>query len=320
MRGILIINTGTPRSVKQQDVRQFIGDMLSDAKLVDLPNPFRYILARWIIAPKRQVESTHHYQQIWNYQENTSPLLYHTQQLCLKLEDKIHEPVVYAFRYGHPNAKEAIKLLEERVPNMTELVVMHMFPHFAQSSYQTAIDEVAKAFRHKKRKYSIRIIPPYYNHPAFIRCLSNQIRPFVAQAYDKLIFSYHSLPLKHLEREYGKGVNFDYTFQANETLRLVSQQLCLDQAKNCVAYSSAIADDWQRPFLDDLIEGLPSQGVKKVVVACAGFPIDNLESLYDIGIQAKEIFQKHGGETLHFVPGLNSENMWVEAIGEIINT
>lgn len=319
MKGILILNTGSPKSDQPEDVGQFIGDMLSDGKVLDLPAPFRQILARWIIAPRRRNESAHHYQLIWDYQNQSSPLVYHAKNLSRKLEAKSGVAVEYAFRYGHPNAVDAISKLEQKVPGMTELVVMHLFPHFAQSSFQTAVDEVLKYYRKTPKSYSIRVIKPYYNHPEFIRALSLQVKPFVGKPYDRLLFSYHSLPLSHLKREESRGVDYDYVFQTEETLRLVSEYLGLDKSKNAIAYSSAISKNWKEPFLDDVIEEMPSKGDRNIVVACAGFPADNLESLFDIGVQATEIFKQKGGENLWFVPGLNSEDTWVDAVWSIIN-
>lgn len=319
VKGILILNTGSPKSDQPKDVGQFIGDMLSDGKVLDLPNPFRYILARGIIAPKRCEESAHHYQLIWDYMHDASPLVYNVKNLCVKLEEKYEVPVEYAFRYGHPNVAEAIEQFKKNIPDLDDLTVMHLFPHFAQSSYQTAIDEVNKYVGKNKRTYSVRIIKPYYNHPEFIRALAERLKPYVRQSYDKLLFSYHSLPLKHLEREKGRGRDYDYVFQTEETARLVSEYLGLDTKKNIVAYSSAIAKNWKEPFLDDVIQQLPKSGVKKIIALCPGFPSDNLESLFDMNIQAKEIFQANGGEELLFVPGLNSDDVWVDAVWNIIN-
>jgi ferrochelatase len=319
MKGILILNTGSPKTDQPKDVRRFIGDMLSDGKVLDLPAIFRHILARWIIAPRRCHESAHHYQMIWDYQHESSPLVFHVQNLCVKLEETSGIPTEYAFRYGSPNAAEAVARLEKQVPQMTELIVMHLFPHFAQSSYQTAVDEVLKLHRKNPKPYTLRVIKPYYNHPQFIRALSHQVKPFVEKPYDRLLFSYHSLPLSHLAREKNRGKDFDYVFQTEETLRLVSEYLGLDEKKNAIAYSSAIGKNWKEPFLDDVIEEMPAKGDKNIVVACAGFPADNLESLFDIGVQATEIFKQKGGENLSFVPGLNSEDIWVEAVSNIIN-
>ncbi len=293
--------------------------MLSDAKLLDLPNPFRYMLARWIIAPARYKKSTEHYGLIWDKEHNSSPLVFHAQNLCQKIERKSGFAVEYAFRYGHPNAKDAIQSLEKRVPEMKELIVMHLFPHFAQSSYQTAVDEVVKCYNSAPRKYSIRIVAPYYNHLAFIRALSERIQPYVVKDYDKLIFNYHSLPLKHLEREKSRGKEFDYIFQGKETLRLVSEHLKIDQTKNLVTYSSSIGKNWKEPFLEDVVEKLPSKGDKNLLVVCAGFPSDNLESLFDVGIEASEKFKANGGENLTLIPGLNSEDFWADAIIEMVN-
>lgn len=319
MKGILFLNTGTPKSERSKDVGRFIGDMLSDGKVLDLPNPFRWMLARWIIAPLRRKKSAAHYQLIWNYEHNSSPLKYHTQLLCKKLQQKYGAVVGYAFRYGSPNVTEAILRLEERIPEMDELVVMPLFPHFAQSGFETAVDEVAKFTKRRKPQYRIRIIPLYYNHPEFIKALSFQVKPFTDKPYDKLLFSYHSLPLRHLEREKGRGAAFDYIFQTEETMRLVVEHLGLNEAKNQVVYSSAIGKNWKEPFLEDVVAQLPANGCKNIVVVCAGFPTDNLESLYDIGVESVRIFKSNGGENLWFVPGLNSEDVWVDALWTIIN-
>ena len=319
MKGILILNTGSPASERPQDVGRFIGDMLSDKKVLDLPNPLRSILARWIIAPKRQKDSASHYQLIWDYEHRSSPLVFHARELCRKLEEKTGIAVAYAFRYGHPNVEDAIKQLEIRQPQMTELLVMHLFPHFAQSSYQTAVDQVVKYYKKRDRAYSLRVVKPYYNHPEFIRALSLQLKPFTDQPYDKLLFSYHSLPLRHLRREKGRGHAFDYVFQTEETMRLLTAELGLDGSKNRIAYSSAIGKNWKRPFLEDVINELVADGEQNIVAICAGFPADNLESLYDLGVEALNVLKLKNGGTLRLVPGLNSEDAWVEAVWNIVN-
>ncbi len=317
MKGFLILNTGTPASPHPKDVGKFIGDMLSDGKVMDVPQPFRHVLARWIIAPLRRKNSAQNYRQIWDYEHQASPLVWNARQLCKQLEVRHKCVAEYAFRYGNPDVAEAITRLEKRLPRMSELVVVHLFPHFAQSSYQTAVDEVTKFYNKQPRSYALRVLPPYYNHPAFIDALSKRISPFLSIHYDRLIFSYHSLPHTHLQREKGRGTEYDYVYQAEETLRLVGEKLNVPPPKRGVVYSSAMGKKWQQPFLDDVIEQLPQQGCKRVIVVCAGFPADNLESLFDIGVKARQSFLACGGEDLVFVPGLNSEDFWVDALWQI---
>ncbi|MDH6354329.1 ferrochelatase [Dysgonomonas sp. PH5-45] len=321
MRGILIVNTGTPNSPNKKDVEEFIGTMLSDPMLMSaVPDWFRPILAKRIIAPVRAPKSAAHYSLIWNKEPFASPLILHTQNLAKKVEESSGLPVVYAMRYGMPDVSLALDLLEEKCSTLHEVVVVPMFPHYAQSSYQTTVDEVAKHFYKQPRPFKLKIAEPFYNHIGYIKALAESLRPFVRKEYDRLIFSFHSLPLAHVDAAWHKGKAFDYVYQIKETIRLVSKELELDVKKNRILYSSAIGNKWLKPGLDETMRTLPSLGAKKIIVLTAGFPADNLESLFDVDINAREIFMKHGGEDFQFVPGLNSTEPWVEGVIKIVTS
>lgn len=321
MRGILILNTGSPRTRNKKDVQWFIGAMLSDPLVVStVPNWFRPILAKGIIAPLRASNSASHYAQIWDYEHDASPLIYNSQQLALKIEKETGMPVEVAMRYGYPEIPQALEKLEQKCPTLHEVVVVPMFPQYAESSYQTAVNAVGEHFYKRAYKFRLKILEPYFNNPAYISSLATSLRPYVERDYDRLIFSFHSLPLDHVERGWKKGKEFDYVYQIKETIRLITKELELDPKKNRIVYSSAIGKKWLRPFLDDTMETLPKEEQKNIIVITPGFPADNLETIYDIHISAREIFMKNGGVEFHAVTGLNSEDFWVEAVIRMVTS
>lgn len=319
MKGILLINVGTPATDSKADVKQFIGDMLSDPLLTDLPEWLSQFLARRIIAPLGCAESSKKYELIWRKKDPTiSPLLYNMQQLAQALENKKDVPVEIAMRYGEPDVTEAFRKLEKKCPLLHEVIVFPLFPQYAQSTTKSAVDEIGRTFYKRPHSFRLKIIEPYYNHPAYINALVNAARPYVeGGGIDKLVFSYHSLPVKQVERAWQKGKEFDYVYQLKETCRLICEQFALPPNQAVILFASQRSNKWLKPFLDTEIGDLPKMGLKKIAVMAPGFPIDNMETLYDIDIMARKLFMKAGGEEFTFIPSLNASDCWVEAIWKI---
>lgn len=314
MRGIIIVNTGSPASKSKEDVKWFIGAMLSDPLVMSVPDWIRNILAKNIIAPLRASRSASHYSLIWDDKYKQSPLIHHTQVLAEKIETETGMPVEISMRYGSLSFRKALERIEKKCPSLHEVVILPMFPQYAQSSYQTVVDDIARVFYQEASPFRLKIIDPFYNDPAYISALAHSLKPYIAKPYDRLIFSFHSLPLSHEQKAQEKGKQFDYVYQIKETVRLVSKELNLDPQKNRVVYSSAMGRNWLGPSLTDTMQSLPHEGIKNIITITPGFPADNLETLFDIDIEARNVFLKNGGKNFCFVPGLNSENHWVSAI------
>ncbi|SHF21936.1 ferrochelatase [Dysgonomonas macrotermitis] len=319
MRGILILNTGSPKTKNREDVKFFIGAMLSDPLVMStVPNWFRDILAKRIIAPLRASNSASHYELIWDNEHNESPLIYNSLELAKKIQAATGMPTEIAMRYGNPSVPDAFARLQKKCATLHEVIVVPMFPQYAQSSYQTAVDEVGRCFLIKPHSFRIKFVEPYYNKPGYISSLAQSIKPFIEKGYDKLVFSFHSLPIAHVEIGWNKGKEFDYVYQVKETVRLVTKELGIDPKKNRIVYSSAIGSKWLKPDLEETMKQLAQSGTERVIALTAGFPADNLESLYDIDIVAREAFESNGGKEFHFVPGLNAEDFWVQELIKII--
>lgn len=318
MRGILLINVGTPASTDPVDVKEFIAAMLSDPLLTGKPEWYSKFLATKIIAPSSGSRVSEKYNLIWHHGETSvSPLIYHMQNLADKLEKQKGVPVEIAMRYGIPDVASAFRKLEKKCPLLHEVVVFPLFPHYAQSTTQTAKDMIGSIFYKHPHSFRLKFADPYYNHPAFIQALTTHAKPYL-EDIDKLIFTYHSLPLAQVETGWKKGKEYDYLFQLKETNRLFIDKLELDPHDTFLFYSSQRGKKWLNPFLDTDICDLPKMGWKKVAVIAPGFPIDNMETLYDIDIEARKLFMEAGGEKLTFIPALNSNDLWAEAIWKII--
>jgi len=320
MRGILIVNTGSPKTKNRDDVKHFIGAMLSDPLVMSVPDVIRNVLAKKIIAPFRASASASHYSLIWDNEHQESPLLYNTRMLAKKMEESTGLPVEIAMRYGCPTIPEALAKLKHKCATLHEVVVAPLFPHYAQSSYQTAIDAVGNYFYQKPHSFRLKIMSPYYKEPGYIHALAERMKPFIEKQYDRLVFSFHSLPLSHVDAGWKKGKDFDYVFQLKETVRLVTKELDLDPKKNRIVYSSAIGQKWLEPDLNKTLETFPANDVKNIVVVTPGFAADNLETLYDVDIVARDIFMKNGGTRFKFVPCLNFEDYWIEGLTRIITS
>lgn len=319
MRGVLIVNTGSPKNLTKEDVKWFIGAMLSDPLVMStIPDWFRPILAKRIIAPLRASKSLSHYDLIWDKEHSASPLIYHTLRLAEKVEQESDMSVEVAMRYGEPEVSVAFERLMEKCPSLHEVVVVPMFPQYAQSSYQTTVDYIGQCFMKQHYPFRLKFVSAFYNHIGYIKALAESLKPHVKEEYDRLVFSFHSLPLVHVEEAWKKGKDFDYVYQIKETVRLVTKELNIDPKKNRIVYSSAMGKDWLEPDLDVSMKDFAQSGVKKVIAITPGFPADNLETLFDIDIQARNIFMKHGGQKFTFVRGLNSEDYWVEGVIRII--
>jgi len=303
----------------RKDVRFFIRAMLSDPYVMTVPDWFRPILVNGIIVPFRQFASTKHYELIWDKEIKDSPLLYQAKQLAQKLETATEISVAVAMRYGQPDVIAALDHLMSKNNRLHEVIVLPLFPQYAESSYKTVVDFVGKQFFKRPYPFRLKFIEPYFNHPAYISALAEGIKPYIDKEFDKLIFSFHSLPLSHVEEGWKKGKEFDYVYQTKETIRLVINKLGLDAKKTRLTYHSAMGKNWLGPDLDETVTELANEGQKRLLVIAPGFAADNLETLYDIKIKTQELYLKHGGTSLSYIPCLNSEDYWVEAVTKIIS-
>lgn len=323
------MNLGSPDSTSVKDVRSYLSEFLMDGRVIDMPLLLRALLVRGIIVPFRAPKSAEAYRTIW-WPEG-SPLIVLTRQLQQALQPQFDEPVEIAMRYGNPSPQTAYENLLKKNPGLEEVVLFPLYPHYAMSSYETAVEYMYEV--HKKKKYSFRLttIKPYYNDPAYIHALAESIRPYVQQDYDKILFSYHGIPERHVHKTDVTGnhclkVNdcchtaspahaFCYRHQTIVTTELTAKALGLPPEKVEQTFQSRLGrDQWLLPYTAQRLTELPAEGVKKLLVACPAFVSDCLETLEEIAEQGKHSFIEAGGESFTLVPCLNLHPLWINAM------
>lgn len=325
-KAFLLINLGTPDAPTTSAVKRYLKSFLMDKRVIALPSLIRFILVYGIIAPFRSKKSAHAYQQVWTKQG--SPLLVHTKNLIEKLKLKIPSPhqVAFAMRYGNPSIEDTLNHLDA----FDELVVIPLYPQYASATTGSSIIELFDYYQDKQILPNISIIREFYQHPAYIKALSESIRPYLKDDHH-LLMSYHGLPENQLEKIGCKPVckapcpqtiipgKACYRQQCFLTSKSIANTLNLDEKNYTISFQSRLGKTpWIKPYTDEVIENLAKQGIKNLLVVCPAFISDCLETLEEIGIQAKEKWQSLGGENLTLIPCLNDQDIWVDALAEIL--
>jgi ferrochelatase len=327
-KAILLMNLGSPDSTAVKDVRAYLNEFLMDEKVIDIPFLLRSLLVQGIIVPFRAPKSAEAYRTIWT--DKGSPLVEITRQLQKAVQEKFDEPVEITMRYGNPDPAFAFDRLLKAVPGLEEVILFPLYPHYAMSSYETAV-EYAFAV-HQKNKYPFRLvaIPPYYKDPHYIHALAESMRPFLQQDYDQVLFSYHGIPERHIRKsdptkqfclQVADCCNIPsaahdtcYRHQVFTTTRLVTEYLGIPEDKYRISFQSRLGKGWLQPFTDIRLEELPKEGIKKLLILCPAFVSDCLETLEEIAIRGKASFLNAGGESYTMIPCMNTHPLWVEAI------
>lgn len=332
-RGILLMNLGSPDDTSNKSVKRYLDEFLMDEKVIDKPYWLRLLLVRGIITPLRSPKSAEAYKEIWT--KDGSPLVHTTQKVKEKLQEQMEEPVAIAMRYGNPSSKAGLDELLKQNPNLEEVIAVPMYPHYAMSSFETAVDAVQKTYDDNGYTFKLKFIRPYFDQDSYIAALANIVRPFVEQEYDHLLFSYHGIPERHIRKTditnshclsspdccsiNSAAHKYCYKHQCMETTRLLAEKLNLPKEKYSVSFQSRLGRGWLQPFTDKRLEAMPSEGIKNLLVICPAFVSDCLETLEEISMRGKEDFIKAGGTDYTMIPCLNESEDWVNAIEEFTN-
>lgn len=328
-RGVLLMNLGSPDSTEVKDVRKYLMEFLMDKRVIDYPTFFRRLLVGGIIVPFRAPRSAGAYKSIWT--TDGSPLIVFTKQMQQALQNKVNEPIEIAMRYGNPSVDLAFDKLMKRLPGMQELICIPMYPHYAMSSYETAVEYAKEVYLKKDYPFKLCFIKPYYNEPDYLHALSTSIRPYLRPEYDHILFSYHGIPVRHIIKSDITGThclklenccqisspahNYCYRHQCLTTTNLLVSSLNIPVNKFSFSFQSRLGwDEWLKPFTSARLSELPGEGVKKLLIVCPAFVSDCLETLEEIAIEGKHSFMEAGGESFTLIPCLNTDPLWVQAI------
>lgn len=314
--GILLANLGTPDAPTPKALRPYLKQFLMDRRVVEIPSLIWWLILNCIILVIRPKQSAGKYAQVW--MKEGSPLLVHaerqTQLLRSYLTQKVKSPVVVelGMSYGNPSIQSAIEKLKAQHCN--KILVFPLYPQYAASSTAASLDAVWKTLLKMRNVPAIRTIKHYHDHPAYIQALAAHVNQFW-QANGrprKLIMSFHGVPKLHLM----KGDM--YHCECHKTGGLLAEALGLDKDQYQVAFQSRFGkQEWLKPYLANMLEVLGKAKTKRIDVICPGFSSDCLETLEEIAMEGKGIFQTNGGGDYNYIPALNESETWIHAMTTI---
>ena len=196
MQAVLLVNLGSPDSPSVPDVRRYLREFLMDGRVMDAPYPVRFGVVHFCILPSRPRQSAEAYRSIWT--PEGSPLIVTSRKVREALEARLPVPVELAMRYQNPSIVDAVNNLAYQ--GVDELLVIPLFPHYAMSSYETAVEAVRGAVRRQAPLMTLKVVPPHYDNPLYIKALVASAESHLEGGYDHLLFSFHGLPLRYVER------------------------------------------------------------------------------------------------------------------------
>ena len=325
-KAILLVNLGSPDAPTVPAVRRYLNEFLMDGRVIDVAWPLRRLIVGMILI-NRPKESAHAYQAVWT--PEGSPLIVTSRHVQQQLQSRVSVPVELAMRYQNPSIESAVKSLADR--KITEVLLIPLFPHYAMSSYETAVVRVQEVAQKLAPQMKITVQPPYGDAPDYIAALVAVAEPHLRQDFDHLLFSFHGVPERQIKKSDPTHAHcltvsdccrtpsaahpFCYRHQCYRTAEEFAKAAKLPEGKWSVSFQSRLGrDPWLKPYTDFELERFAREGVKKIVVISPAFVSDCLETIEELGIRGKESFQGAGGESYALIPCLNEHPAWITAL------
>jgi len=330
-KGVLLVNLGSPDSPSVRDVRRYLREFLMDPRVLDVNWLVRFCIVNLAILPRRPKQSAHAYQSVWT--PEGSPLIVISANVRRLLQQRVSIPVELAMRYQNPSIPFALRKLSER--GIDEVLLIPLFPHYAMSSYETAVVRVKEVAAKLTPAMKVHAQPPFYEQADYISALVASAEPLLAKGFDHLLFSFHGLPERHLRRSDpthshcltvqncctvpSPAHTTCYRAQCLKTVAAFVKKADLPPDKYSVSFQSRLGrDPWLKPYTDYELARLPALGIKRLLVMCPAFVSDCLETLEEIGIRGKETFVNAGGTHFALIPCLNEHPLWLEALERMV--
>lgn len=330
---VLLVNLGSPDSPSPTDVASYLTEFLNDPRVIDINWLGRKVLVNGIIVPFRHRKSAKVYQELWT--PEGSPLIYYGRQTQQKLQKRFDNSsadtrVFLAMRYKNPSIESALASIVKWNPD--KLIILPLFPQYASASTGSVIDKCMRIMRDLWVFPEIQIINQFWDHPGYLQAFANRAKAFDIASYDHVIFSFHGLPERQVDKVYEDRAckNHSCEHEINDENKLCYKATCYATAREIalrcgiatpnytVAFQSRLGKGWIEPFSDVVIENLAKQGAKKLLIFSPAFVADCLETTIEIGEEYQELFEEHGGEKVQLVPSLNDGEDWIDTLEDIV--
>ncbi len=320
--GVLLVNLGTPDEPTPAAVRRYLAEFLSDTRVVEIPPLVWKLILHGVILRVRPAQSAAKYRKIWT--PDGSPLAIHSARqrslLLGYLGQRLKQaglpsdlaPVELGMRYGNPSIASALDRL--RAANCDKVLVLPLYPQYAASTTATSFDALAQHLARMRRVPAIRFVDGFHAHPGYIRAMAQHLSDYWVKhgRPDRLVLSFHGVPRRTLD------LGDPYHCQCHVTARLLAAELGLEPAQWTLSFQSRFGRaEWLQPYTVDTLAALGREKTRRVDVFCPGFVADCLETLEEIGMEVREVFQQAGGGEYHAIPCLNEHPAWLSALADI---
>lgn len=312
--GVLLTNLGTPDAPTPAALRRYLAEFLSDPRIVEIPRLLWKIILHGIVLRLRPKKSAALYASIWT--EDGSPLLTISRQQAAAVADRLGDavPVELGMRYGTPSIASALQRFQAR--GLRKIIVLPLYPQYAGATVGSTFDAVSRELRHWRWVPELHFISGYCEHPAYIEALAQTLREHQAQhgKPEKWIFSYHGTPRFTLD----KGDPY-YCF-CRKTTRLAAQQAGLTLDDCITTFQSRFGKaEWLKPYTDETLKTLASEGTRHVAILSPAFSADCLETLEELQVENRDIFMQAGGTSYHYIPALNDRPDHIDTLVDILH-
>jgi len=332
-KGVLLVNLGSPDSPSVPDVRRYLREFLMDGRVLDVNWFLRFCIVHFAILPSRPKQSAEAYDKIWT--PEGSPLVVICRHVQSSLQKRVSLPVGLAMRYQNPSIPDAVRKLAQQ--GVDDLLLIPLFPHYAMSSYETAVVRVKEVAARQAPNMRVQVQPPYFDQPDYINSLVANAESFLRNCFDHLLFSFHGVPERQIHKSDPTGCHClskenccedpspahgtCYRAQCFKTVSAFVKKAGLTKDQYSVAFQSRLGrHPWLKPYTDHELPKLAARGIKKVLVICPSFVSDCLETIEEIGMRGRDTFLAAGGADLKLIPCLNEHPLWVETLDGMVST
>ena len=315
--GVLVTNLGTPDAPTTPALRRYLAEFLWDPRVVEVPRPIWWMILHGIILRIRPKKSAQGYASVWK--PEGSPLLIHTAKQAEGIREALKQKygsnvvVGFAMRYGNPSISKVLDEMQDQ--GVRKLLILPLYPQYSASTTASTFDAVAADFTRRRWLPDFRFVSHYHDYPPYIEAMARHIESHWSNhgRSDKLILSYHGVPLKYLQK------GDPYHCECHKTSRLLAERLGLSQDDYLTTFQSRFGnEEWLQPYTDETLKALPGKGVKSVDVFCPGFSSDCLETIEEINEENRGYFLEAGGEGFGYIPCLNATPGHIDALVQLV--
>ncbi|UVO52302.1 ferrochelatase [Sphingomonas sp. SUN019] len=309
--GVLLINLGTPDAPDPASVKRYLGEFLSDRRVVELPPIIWQPVLRGLVLNTRPKKSAAAYAEVWR--PDGSPLAAITKAQNAALQGAFGDDVLvdWAMRYGTPSIPDRLTAMKDA--GCDRILLAALYPQYCAATTATAHDKAFGVLAGMRWQPAIRTLPPYHDDPLYIDALKQDIEANLAGldfTPDAIVTSFHGMPQRTL------ALGDPYHCQCQKTARLLGEAMGRPMT---ISFQSRFGPaKWLEPATDETLKGLPAQGVKNVVVVAPGFSADCLETLEEVAMQGRDAFIESGGDRFAYLPCLNDGAPGIKMLRGII--